>query len=222
MPDLLRGPKRIGLPAANQQDRQTDKTFVRDHMTAAEIEELAATAGAAMQELQHHLGRDDRPEARVQFPRGFLRTAHYWRTKLPFIRRTTVRNNVAYTLMLNDVHLWLLRRTDIGGTARDMIVKASITALGSVAEAILRDHFDGIMGARQSFASRAGRLVTEGIIDSALESEICWLWDMRNRQHLFELSGSEFDFYDMSDQLRAVTAVAGLVRKLREHHEQAA
>jgi hypothetical protein len=138
------------------------------------------------------------------------------------MRRRRVRDNIAYTLMLNDVHMWILRRTDLAGTARDMVVKASIVALGSVAEAILRDHFHGVMGARQAFASRAKRLWDDGIIDAALETELCWLWDIRNRQHLFELSDSEFDFYSVNDQRRAAKALSDLVTRLQARYANAA
>lgn len=182
----------------------------------AEIEKLAAQAGEALQNLQSLLGRTERGAGKVRFPRGFLHSAGKWRMRLGFIRQNAVMNNVAYTLMLHDVYLWLLRRTDLAGLARDMIVKASLSALGSIAEAILMDHYAGQMGARQRFTSRTERLLSEGIISSNLKDDLDWLWDMRCRQHLYELAHAEFDFYETADHKRAIATANGLINALNE------
>jgi hypothetical protein len=212
------------MRAAGERQRvgQTVEQSQEANLTDSELDELTGTAGAALQQIQDQLGRDENEHARVRFPRGYLRTAEAWRQRLKFMRRGRVRNNIAYTLMLNDIHMWILRRTDLAGTARDMVVKASIVALGSVAEAILRDHFHGVMGARQAFASRAKRLKDEGIIDASLETELCWLWETRNRQHLFELSDSEYDFYSIGDQRRAAKALSDLVARLQANYANVA
>lgn len=44
--------------------------------------------------------------------------------------------------------------------------------------------------------------------------DLDWLWDMRNRQHLFELDSSEFEFYQRGDHGRAVRAVNALITAL--------
>jgi hypothetical protein len=58
------------------------------------------------------LGRDERSTGKVRFPRGFLSEAGKIRLHLKSVKSNAVRNNVAYTLMLHDVYLWILRRTD--------------------------------------------------------------------------------------------------------------
>jgi hypothetical protein len=121
--------------------------------------------------------------------------------------------------MLLDVHLWLLGRTDLAGTARDMVVKATLATTGSIAEAILVDHFAGVIGKRQSFKTRTKRLVEDGIIPDDLRVELDWLWDMRCRQHLFELDDSEFDFYALDDHRRALRALRGLMRGLQAAYD---
>lgn len=118
--------------------------------------------------------------------------------------------------MLHDVYLWLLRRTDLAGLARDMIIKASLAALGSIAEAILMDHCAGQVGRRQRFASRTERLRSEGIISSNLKDDLDWLWNMRCRQHRYDLAQAEFDFYGTADHKRALTIVSSLLDRLNK------
>jgi hypothetical protein len=95
-----------------------------------------------------------------------------------------------------------------------MIVKASLVTLGSIAEAILVDHYTGKMGARQRFTSRTNRLLSEEIISVELKKNLDWLWDMRCRQHLYELTHAEFDLYEITDHKRAIAAVSNLFEAL--------
>ena len=176
-------------------------------------------AGDLLQAAQDYLGRKLSERARVRFPRGYLRAASDWREQLGFMRSAGVKNNVAYSLMLLDLYLWLLRRTDLAGTAQDMVVKAVLATTGSVAEAILIDHFAGVLGKRQSFKARTRRLVQDGTVDHALQVELDWLWDMRCRQHLFELDVSDFAFYTLKDHERAVRALVTLMRALQAAYD---
>jgi hypothetical protein len=172
-------------------------------------------AGDLLQSAQDYLGRRHSDSGRVRFPRRYLRTASDWRKKLGFVRSGSVRNNVAYSLMLFDVHLWILHRTDLAGTASLMVVKATLATAGSIVEALLIDHYSGVMGKRQPFKARTKRLVDDGVIAAPLRAELDWLWDMRCRQHLFEISASEFDFYSLVDHKRAVGALGELMTKLQ-------
>jgi hypothetical protein len=183
-----------------------------------DLEVLATRANEAIQAIQDATGREERSAAKLRFPRGFLVEVGRWRTHLRFVRRNSVRNNVAYTLMLNDMYVWLIRRTDLAGLARDMVVKASLAALGSIAEALLIDHFAGRMGERQRFTSRTRQLVEDGTATSAQKEDLDWLWDMRCRQHLYELTSAEFDFYRVDDQRRASRTVRELILALDQAH----
>lgn len=180
-----------------------------------QVATLAEEAGVALQEVQRQLGRDDHDAAKVRFPRGYLIEIGRWRLALRFVRSNAVRNNVAYTLMMYDAQTWLVRRTDLAATARDMIVKAAISSLGSIIEALVVDATTPPMGRRQKMYSRIERLVADGGIPSELEPELKWLWDTRNRQHLQDLSGSEFDFYDIGMLPRAEAAFVSLVAALQ-------
>lgn len=184
----------------------------------AELQVLTDQADEALQEIQNALGREERTAGKVRFPRGFLMEVGKVRMHLRCVKRNAVRNNVAYTLMLHDVYLWVLRRTDLAGLARDMVVKASLASLGSAAEALLIDYYAGRMGRRQRFCSRTKRLFEDGVIDSQLRADLDWLWDMRCRQHLYELADAEFDFYRLDDHKRARATLSGLVAALNAAH----
>lgn len=180
-----------------------------------ELESLATVANEHLQAIQNRAGREPRESARVRFPRGYLLEIGRWRLALDFVRSHTVLNNVAYALMMHDVQAWLLRRTDLVSTARDMLVKACVASLGGIAEALVVDATTPPMGRRQKMHSRIDRLQQAGRIGAALGPELVWVWDMRNRQHLFELTESEFEFYAVDDHYRAEAAVAELIKSLQ-------
>ena len=117
--------------------------------------------------------------------------------------------------MMHDVQAWLLKRTDIAGHARHMLIKACIGSLGGIAEALLIDATTPPMGKRQKVASRVQKLRDEDRIPASLAIDLNWLWDIRNRQHLHGLSEREFDMYTREDHPRAEETVAGLVMTLR-------
>lgn len=183
-------------------------------MEERSLSEWVQRASEALQEIQNVAGRKPLDAARVQFPRGYLTEIGKRRLALGFVRSNTVRNNVAYTLMLHDVHMWILGRTDLAGLASDMVIKSCLATLGSVAEALITDATTPPLGKRQKFSSRADYLVTLGATDEMLAEDLKWLWDMRCRQHLFELTETEFDFYSQEDLDRAVDTVRRLLKSL--------
>jgi hypothetical protein len=176
-----------------------------------ELDGLRAAANESIADIQRLVKRHVVDDARIMFPRGYLREIGVWRTRLGFVRSNAVMNNVAYTLMMHDAQGWLLKRTDLGGTARDMIAKAAIASLAAVAEALLTDATTPPLGKRQSMASRIAVLMKAMALPPQLADDLKWLWDVRNRQHLFELTSSEFSFYSPEDQPRAESAVARLL-----------
>lgn len=179
-----------------------------------DVETALAEAGYLLQTVQNYLGSDRTREARVRFPRGFLRTAHMGRQRLDFVKKSALRTNLAYSLLLSDVYLWVLLRTDLAGTARDMLVKANLALAGSIAEALLADHYHGVLGKRQRFTSRTAKLVADGVITQKAKDDLDWLWDVRCKQHLFEIDDSEFDAYSLHDNERGVTTMNGLIDAL--------
>ncbi len=193
----------------------TNVTAVKNRAADAELAECAAEVNGSIQRIQDLAGRETRASARIRFPRGYLREIGRWRFALGFVRSIKVRSMVADTLMLHDVQAWVLKRTDLSGHARDMLVKGTIGTLGGIAEALLIDATTPPMGRRQKIASRVKRLEDELVLDSELCSDLSWLWDIRNRQHLHSLPTRDFDFYTLEDHPRAEATVARFVLALQ-------
>ena len=185
-----------------------------------QLADAVAQANELLQAIQDHVGRDVRPEAQLRFPRGYLRTNLEARKLLAFVRKPRLKQNLAYSVMLGEVYAWLLQRTDLSGIAHEMVVKAYLALGGSIAEALLADHFEGVMGKRQKFKSRSMRLQQEGVIDASLRAELDWLWDARCKQHLFEIDHSEFYAYSPGDFDRATTATSKLIAALSVGRER--
>jgi hypothetical protein len=181
-----------------------------------ELRYAVRQAGTLLQDIQDFVGRNSNNEARVRFPRGFLRTASEHRKRLAFVGNSTLASNLAYSLMLSDLYRWLIFRTDLAGTARDMVVKAGLALGGGIAEAILVDYLAGDMGKRRKFKSRTARLVELEIISDDLQADLDWLWDMRCRQHIFNVPDWEYDFYEISQYNRAARTVSTLIATLND------
>lgn len=189
-----------------------------DEANPLDLREMLADASYNLQVVSQHLGRTSDPDLRLRFPRGFLRTAEQHRKTYPFLKNELLKRNLAYSFMLADVYWWLLHRTDLASVPADMVVKAAIVLQGAIAEATLVDvqlHHDRFkMGKRKSFKSRTQCLCDNKVISGALMQELNWLWDIRNQQHLYELTFSEFDSYQRTDLERASAAVANLFAEL--------
>lgn len=179
-----------------------------------ELETAQTEANVGLQAIQRIAGLAELEEARVRFPRGYLRTSVEARRLFKFVRKPVLQTNLGYAVQLADVYTWLLTRTDIAGIARDMVVKAYLALAGGIAEALLVDRYHGQKGWRQTFVTRLQHVQDEGHIDQRLHDELVWLWDMRNRQHVFEIDSSEFFAYQPTDFSRARTAVNGLIAGL--------
>ena len=189
-------------------------------MTIETDEELAAAvkkAGLLLQEIQDYCGRENRPDAKVRFPRGYLRTASEQRNRLSFVQSKELRANLSYTLILTDSILWLLVRTDISATAKDMLIKMFIFLGGALIEGILSDYLVGIVGKQRSFKKRSEYLLNQGIVSQSLHDDLNWVWDIRNNMHLFLLDVREYENqYNVSSHVRCANAFKELIKILNE------
>lgn len=181
-----------------------------------ELRQAIAAAGNLLQEIQDYVGRDFTTPAKVRFPRGYLRTAAQARQRLAFLEPSHLRSNISYTMMLTDVQHWLLARTDLSGTAREMVVKLQIFLLGTIVESITKVHLSGKCGG--NYKRRTEYMVEQEIISPVLKTELDWLWDIRNNMHLFQLDDSEWlsTEYTTGNHNRAVKAFQRLVEVLNE------
>ncbi len=185
--------------------------------TVAEVRRLLAETNSGLQQLQDFMDENAIEPVAVRFPRGYLRTAYQQRKRVPFLDgRYRLQSNVAYTLMLCDTLSWLLLRTDLASTARDMVVKASITFMGSVLEACLlyRCRHATLSKRQRNSRGRLDCLAAQGVISGPLAEDCKCLWETRNRIHLFELDGSEFHEYTEDHYPRARRALEGFLQAL--------
>lgn len=181
-----------------------------------ELVAAATEAGRLLQEIQDYVGRTPNDMAKVRFPRGFLRTADDHRATLRFVEDRVLRTNLAYTLMLSDAVTWLLWRTDITATAKDMLTKLCIFISGTLVESTLREFLHGICGG--SYKDRTAYLRAQGIIAEQLHADLDWVWDLRNNMHLFKLDEPEYENpYNAEAHNRCTTSWQQLRESLSRH-----
>lgn len=184
----------------------------------ADLQKAAEQAGMLLQQIQNYLEENDLnwdecPEAKVRFPRGFIRQASLQRKRLAFVEDRALKDNLAYTLILSDVVLWLKLRTDLWGTPKEMLTKLYVFLVGTLAESITKEYLEGICG--KNFKKRNEFMVENGVIDEALQADLDWLWDTRNRMHLFQLDSREYENdYDHECHKRCVRTFRRLISAL--------
>lgn len=185
-----------------------------------DLRKAAEQAGSLLQEIQNYCKQNGLnwatcEEAKVRFPRGFIRTAALQRQRFPFVKDRALQDNLAYTLILSDVVLWLKLRTDLWGTPREMLTKLYVFLIGTLCESITKDFLAGVCG--KNYKKRNEFLVERNIITPDLQADLDWLWDTRNRIHLFQLDEREYEneYTDECHQ-RCVKAYRGLLAALRK------
>lgn len=133
-------------------------------------------------------------------PPGSLRSADFYRRRFP-CRDAVIRTNVAYHLIHLDLLAWLLRRVDLWGTAREMLVKTGLVTTASVCEALLFDAHaargvaDPERLRKWTFSNHIDHARAGGVIDVRLESSLHALRKIRNRLHLEFLVEPEYERY---------------------------
>ncbi len=183
-----------------------------------ELEDLAAQAGQALQDIQNAIGdRTHVPEAVVRFPRGYVRPTSSLYAELPAIGDHTKRRNLAYQLMRTDVCSWLLSRTDIYGQVRSVVIGEYISILGYGAEFFVKALTHGKVGRQRPFGRHTARLETDGVIDAALKAEVDWLWHVRTHEHLDATTDLRHCAHSAADMRRAEKAWAALLSALDDH-----
>lgn len=186
-----------------------------------DLKVASTQASELLQKIQNYCEVNDLnwtecEEARVRFPRGFIRPALVQRKRLPFLRNHALKSNLAYTLILSDVVLWIKLRTDISGTAQEMLTKLYVFLVGTLCESITKEYLKDMCG--KGFKPRNEFMFTEKIIDGELKNDLDWLWDTRNRMHLFQLEDREYENnYNDSCHVRCVTTYRKLLKALNAH-----
>jgi len=189
----------------------TTPTITNDTQLATAVRQ----AGDLLQAISDYAGRDSRIKASVRFPRGFIRPAGEQRARLSFVNDAALRANIAYTLLLSDTVYWLLIRTDLAGTAEQMLIKLFLFIGGTMTESITKEYLKSRCG--KGYKERTEHLVRAGVISSGLKQDLDWLWDQRNNMHLFLLNTAEYtNDYNRAAHVRCVKAFRDLVDALNQ------
>lgn len=167
-------------------------TIQTDQQLAAKLDQ----AGALLQEIQDYVKRDFKKSAKVRFPRGFIRTADVARQRLGFLKESNFKRNASYTMLLADVQHWLLVRTDLYGTAKEMLIKQQFFLLGTLIESLTKVFLDGAVGKKRNYSFRTDYMEQHGIITADLRSNLDWIWEIRNNMHLFLVEDIEWSSAD--------------------------
>lgn len=182
-----------------------------------ELKQSVAIVNEHIQKIQDYLGQKSNPDGKIRFPRNFIRTASYFRERLSFVRDKNIKDNLAYALIQSDILRWLIERTDIYSTAKEMVVKAWITLMGSICETMAIDYTEELIGKKHGFCERCNRMAARGIISDKLKIEMHWLWNTRTAIHIFEIDFREYEKYNIEDYNRSMLATRKLRDALSEH-----
>ena len=80
---------------------------MKEISTDAELKVAIQEVGGLIQSIQDYAGRDFTKDAKIRFPRGYLRTSGEQRTRLSFIDDQQLKKDLSYTLILSDVLHWV-------------------------------------------------------------------------------------------------------------------
>lgn len=171
-----------------------------------DLQKAIEKANVLIQAIHDYAGRDFDKRWRLRFPRGYVRTASQQRSRVSFLSNGTLKDNIAYTLMLSDTTHWLLARTDVSGTIMEQLIKMHIFLLGALCESITKIYLSGRCS--KNYKKRTDFLLSVGEIDQELKDDLDWIWDMRNNMHLFLVAGREYNCpnYTVATHNRAVRA----------------
>ncbi len=129
-----------------------------------------------------------------------------------------LKDNLAYTLILSDVVLWLKLRTDLWGVPKEMLTKLYLFLIATLCESITKSTLSGVCG--KNFKKRNEFMVEQKIVSPELAEDLDWLWDTRNRMHLFQLNSREYENdYTEESHSRCVKAFRELLAALRAYVE---
>ncbi len=181
-----------------------------------QLRDAVAQISCDLADIQTYLGRTNKVDGRIRFPRGFIRTAAECRREFSFVSSDILKKNISYTLMMTDVLRWLATRTDLSATVLNMIVKEGICLLANICESATKEFLYG-KGGSKPYKDRTRKLVELSIIDQDLKTDIDWLWDTRGRLHLYTLDQRDDWKYERTDYKRARRALSRLCDHLNEH-----
>lgn len=183
-----------------------------------ELEDVVGEVSAGLQDIQNYMGDRNSNEAKVRFPRGYIRTATHHRRGLGFLEYEDSKN-ISYSMQSYDILRWISNRTDLNGPAKNLVCRMAIVILGSVAEGLAVKGTQGKIGKTVKFKERLRRMHEDSkIINKALRDDLGWLWDQRNSIHLDRITDPHIDLFNERDVNRANRIVKRLRERLAGWH----
>ena len=184
-----------------------------------ELQKVIERVGSDLNDVQRYLGRDDHPSAKIKFPRGYLREAVGFRREIWFVDDEVLRRNLAYAHILSDIYRWLINRTDLTGVAEGMIIKEGICLVGSICESLTKEVAvnEGIVSKKLPYKARCKAMSKTGMISDGLCEELCWVWDVRQNEHIFLVDEREHEMYTLGDYNRAIKGLRALKGELNAY-----
>jgi hypothetical protein len=159
-----------------------------------ELTKIVNEVNERLQAIQNYCGIKKTEEAKVRFPRGFIRTAAFHRKKLPSGLSPLLRHNISYSLMTLDVFRWLIIRTDMSGPASSMVIKRAIAILAELMETLVKNYTQ-----KRTFDKAVDTLRDKKIIDPTLAEDLKSVWKLRSTIHLWEAKELEHDKFKSTD-----------------------
>ena len=184
--------------------------------TDEDLQRMADQVGAGLAEIQSYLGDRSCEAGKVKFPWGYIRKAFTFRKQLWFINDETIRRNLAYAHIQSDTLRWLLNRTTLTGTAREMIIKESVCLAAAICESLTKVVCgqEQFCGKSRGFKPRCDTLSSREAISEVTANELKWLWGFRQNEHIFMAPEWEYGYYKITHCNRAIKALHALKREL--------
>ena len=95
----------------------------------ADLQKAIDQANGLIQDIHDYAVSDFSKSWMLRFPCGYVRTATEQRARIPFLSNGSLKDNLAYTLMLSDTTHWLLVRADVSGTIKEQLIKMHLFLL---------------------------------------------------------------------------------------------
>lgn len=192
-------------------------TIPDDINSEEDLKAAVDAVGAGLQEISHYLSANPAAQGRVRFPRGFLGTVGKHSKKYGWIEKEVLKRNLSYQYIFYDVLRWVSNRTDVSGTASEMIYKHAIVVISSIAEGLLAAAATQLGYVERKYPTRLKHLLDDEIITSKLRDELTWMWSARQAVHVHIVDDLEWEKYKVTDARRASKAVKELEEALDLH-----
>lgn len=173
--------------------------------------------GAGLQEISHYLNANPATKGKVRFPTGFLGTVGSHNKKYSWIEKEVLKRNISYQYIFYDLLRWISTRTNITGTAAEMIYKHAIVVKTSIAEGLMAAAASQLGYVQHRYPKCIKRLLKEKIISQKLYDELDWMWKVRGAIHVYTVNDLEWEKYFVADANRASKAVKELEKALDLH-----